>query len=345
MDSVESIFFTITMKGNPAMIFANNKRHIQFAAFFICIFFSLTASAQEKKPADSKAAEINGVVITKQQFDKEVNIHLDRVTRQGRQVPDDQLAALKNDILDGLIEREVLYQESQKAGIKIDEQKIDEQLATIKKRFPSEAEYTTALSKMGLTEDEVKMQISRGLAIRALIEQQIASKIVITDTETKAYYDGNSQMFKQPAQVKASHILIKVEAGADDAKKTAARQKIETVQQKIKAGGDFAELAKEYSEGPSNTRGGDLGLFRRGQMVKPFEDTAFAMKPNEVSDIVETRFGYHIIKVYEVRPEQTLAYADVKDKLNQRMKQEKVEKDASLYISQLKKDAKIEKYL
>jgi peptidyl-prolyl cis-trans isomerase C len=327
------------------MIFANNKRRIQFAAFFICIFFALTASAQEKKPADSKAAEINGVVITKQQFDKELNIHLDRVARQGRQVPDDQLAALKIDILDGLIEREVLYQECQKAGIKIDEQKIDEQLAAIKKRFPSEAEFKTALSKMNLTEDEVQMQISRGLAIRALIEQQIASKIVITDAETKAYYDGNSQMFKQPAQVKASHILIKVDAGADDAKKMEARKKIETVQQKIKAGGDFAELAKEYSEGPSNTRGGDLGFFRRGQMVKPFEDAAFAMQANEVSEIIETRFGYHIIKVYEIKPDQTQAYADVKDKLGQRMKQEKIEKDATQYIGQLKKDAKIEKYL
>jgi peptidyl-prolyl cis-trans isomerase C len=327
------------------MNFANQKRRIQFAALFFCIFFSLTAVAQEKKPADAKAAEINGVVITKQQFDKELNIHLDRVARQGRQVSDDQLATLKNDILDGLIEREVLYQASQKAGIKIDEQKIDEQLAEIKKRFPSEAEYKTTLGKMNLTEDEVKMQISRGLAIRALIEQQIASKIVITDAETKAYYDGNPQMFKQPAQVKASHILIKVDAGADEAQKAEARQKIETVQQKVKAGGDFAELAKEYSEGPSNTRGGDLGFFRRGQMVKPFEDAAFAMQANEVSDIVETRFGYHLIKVYEIKPDQTLAYADIKDKLSQRMKQEKIEKDATQYIGQLKKDAKIEKYL
>lgn len=339
------IFFTIRLKGNPPMKLANNKRRFQFAAFFICIFFALTATAQEKKPADSKAAEINGVVITKAQFDKELSIHLNRVARQGRQMTDDQLAALKNEILDGLIEREVLYQESQKVGIKIENQKVDEQLAAIKKRFPSEAEFKTALGKMNLTEDEVKMQISRGLAIRALIEQQIASKIVITDAETKAYYDGNPQMFKQPAQVKASHILIKVDTGADEAKKAEARKKIEAVQQKIKDGGDFAELAKEYSEGPSNARGGDLGFFSRGQMVKPFEDAAFAMKVNEVSEIVETRFGYHLIKVYEIKPDQTLAYADVKDKLSQRMKQEKIEKDATQYIGQLKKDAKIEKYL
>jgi peptidyl-prolyl cis-trans isomerase C len=327
------------------MILANSKRRFQFAAFFLCIFFALTAVAQETKPADAKAAEINGVVITKQQFDKELNIHLKRVASQGRQVAGDQLTALKKDILEGLIEREVLYQASQKAGIKIEEQRIEEQLAAIKKRFPNEADYKAALANMSLTEDEVKMQISRGLAIQALIEQQIASKIIITDTETRAYYDDNPQMFKQPAQVKASHILIKVDAGADEAQKAEARKKIETVQQKVKAGGDFAELAKEYSEGPSNTRGGDLGFFRRGQMVKPFEDAAFAMKANEVSDIVETRFGYHLIKVYEIKPDRTLAYADIKDRLSQRMKQEKIEKDATQYVGQLKKDAKIEKFL
>jgi len=321
------------------MNFLNNKNWIQFAVFFICIFIAFTAAAEEQK-----AAEINGVVITRAQFDKEFNIHLDRVLKQGQQVSEDQKAGLKKEILEGLIERELLYQESQKVGIKVDDQMIEGQLAAIKKRFPDEAEFKIALGKMNLTEDEVKMQIAQGLAIRQLIEQQVTSKIVVTDLETKAYYDGNPQMFKQPEQVKASHILIKVDAGATEAQKAEARKKIEAVQQKIKNGGDFAELAKEYSEGPSNTRGGDLDFFKRGQMVKPFDDAVFNMKTNEVSGIVETQFGYHIIKVYDKKPEETLAYVDVKDKLNQRMKREKVEKGAGLYINQLKKDANIEKY-
>ena len=322
------------------MNFPNSRRWIQFAAFCFCILLAFTAAAENQK-----VAEINGVVITKEQFEKELNIHLDRVLKQGQQLSEDQKEALKKDILDGLIERELLYQESQKTGIKVDEKMIDEQLTAIKKRFPSETEFKLALGKMGLTEYEVKTQITRGLAIRQLIEQQITSKIVITDLETKAYYDNNPQMFKQSAQVKASHILIKVDAGATDAQKAEARKKIDTVQQKIKDGGDFAALAREYSEGPSKTRGGDLGYFRRGQMVKPFEEAAFNMKTDEVSGIVETRFGYHIIKVYDKKPAQTLAYTDVKDKLNQRMKQQKVEKDASRYINQLKKDAKIKKYI
>jgi peptidyl-prolyl cis-trans isomerase C len=327
------------------MKFVKLNRFLRITAVFALILVFLPAMAEEKKSSKEKLAVVNGVVITQDQFSKELNVHLERVSRQGRQISDDQLGSLKKEILEGLIEREVLYQETQKEGIKVSDQKVDDQLAAIKKRFPDEKEYKIALEKMNLTENEIKEQIARGLAIRELIDQRIAAKIVVTDEESKAYYDGNPQLFNQPEQVKASHILIKADANADEAKKAEARKKIETVQQKVKDGGDFAALAKEYSEGPSNTRGGDLGYFRRGQMVKPFEDAAFTMQPNEVSEVVETRFGYHLIKVYDKKPEQVLAYADVKEKLNQRLKQQKVEKEATQYVDQLKKDAKIEKFL
>jgi peptidyl-prolyl cis-trans isomerase C len=327
------------------MKFVKSRRSILFAIVTIGLFISATGLAQDKAAKDAKAAEINGVVITKEQFNKELNIHLDRVARQGRQLPDSQLAALKEDILNGLIERELLYQESRKEGIKIQQPAVEGQLADIKKRFPSEEQFKVALTQMNLSEAEVRAQIERGLAIRELINQQITNKITVTEAQTKAYYDSNPQMFKQPEQVKASHILIKVDAGAVEAQKKEARQKIENVQQKVKNGDDFAQLAKEYSEGPSKTRGGDLGYFQRGQMVKPFDDAAFSMKKDEVSGIVETRFGYHIIKVYDKKPAQTLAYADVKERLSERIKQEEVEKQAAEYISQLKKEAKIEKFI
>jgi peptidyl-prolyl cis-trans isomerase C len=328
------------------MKFAKISRFAPIAALFVAIFIFLPAMAEEKKPADTekKIAVVNGVVISQIQFDNELKIYLRRVSRQGQQVSDDRLAAVKKDVLEGLIERELLYQKSRKIGIQITDQAVDEQLADIKKRFPGEQDYKNALSAMNLTEDEVKTQISRGLAIRELINQEIMSKISVSDEESKAFYDANPQIFKQPEQVKASHILIKVKADATDAQKAEARKKINDIQQKLKAGGDFADLAKEFSEGPSNVRGGDLGYFRRGQMVKPFEDAAFAMQTNEVSDVVETRFGYHLIKVYDKKPEQIVAYADVKEKLGQRMKQEKAEKEAGQYVEQLKKDATIETF-
>jgi peptidyl-prolyl cis-trans isomerase C len=327
------------------MKFANCRRLYQITTILVLVLFFLPAMATDKKPSDEKVAVVNGVVIARIQFDKELKVHLERVSRQGGQIADDQMEELRKDILEGLIEREVLYQESQKAGIKITDQKVDDQVAAIKKRFPNEDEFKKALATMDLTEEEVREQIQHGLAIRELIDQKVTNKVVITDEETKAYYDANPQLFTEPEEVKASHILIKVDPTADDAAKAAARKKIEDLQQKLKAGGDFAELAKEYSEGPSAPKGGDLDYFRRGQMVKPFEDVAYSMKIDEVSDLVETRFGYHLIKVYDKKPEQTLAYADVKDKIAQRLKQEKVEKDATLYVEDLKKGAKIEKSL
>ena len=324
---------------------ANGNKVYLITAILVMMILSIPVMAADKKTADDQVAVVNGVTISRAQFDKELTVHLQRVARQGGQVSDEQMEMLKKDILEGLIEREVLYQESQKAGIKITDQKVDEQMASIKKRFPSEEEFQRALASMNLTEAEVRSQIQRGLAIRELIDQKVASKIVITDEATSAYYTGNPQLFKQPEQIKASHILIKVEPTADDTAKAAAKKKITDIQQKLKDGGDFAELAKQNSEGPSATRGGDLGYFRRGQMVKPFEDAAFSMKPNEVSDLVETRFGYHLIKVYDKKPEQTTAYEDVKDQIAQRLKREKVEKDATLYVENLKKGAKVEKSL
>ncbi|NNL78399.1 MAG: peptidylprolyl isomerase [Desulfobacterales bacterium] len=320
----------------------NPLLHIPTALALILVF--MPAMAEEKKPSEDKVAVVNGIVITRVQYNREVNIQRERVSRQGRKVSEAQLPAMRNQVLEGLIEREILVQESRKAGIRVSDQKIDEQMANIKKRYPDENEFKNALSKMGFSEDEVKTQIEQGLAIRELIDKQIAGKVEVTDKESKVFYDGNPQLFKQPEQVKASHILIKADAKADEAKKAEAQKKIKEVQQKLKDGGDFSTLAKEFSEGPSNVRGGDLGYFNRGQMVKPFEDAAFTMQPNEVSDVVETRFGYHLIKVYDKKPEQVLAYADVKEKLIQHLKKQKVEKQASEYIDQLKKNAKIEKF-
>jgi peptidyl-prolyl cis-trans isomerase C len=158
----------------------------------------------------------------------------------------------------------------------------------------------------------------------------------------KAYYDANLESFKQPEQVKARHILVKLEEQAEESKKTEAREKIEMVQGKLKKGEDFSTLAKEYSEGPSSSKGGDLGYFSRGQMVKPFEDAAFAMQPGEVSEIVKTRFGYHLIEVTDKKPETTVAYDEIKDRLGQYLKQQKLQKEMALYVETLKSKARVE---
>ena len=303
------------------------------------------AYAAESQSAEQKIALVNGTVIKQAELDSETQRYLDRLQRTGRFPNDLERKEIKKQVLENLIARELLYQQSQKKGIKVDQKEIDEQLTGLKGRFPSEAEFKNALSRNNLTEADLRFQFERDLAIKKLLDGQIGDKVAVSEKETRAYYDSNLETFKKPEQVRASHILIKVDPGADEAKKAEARKKIESLQTKLKKGEDFGALAKEYSEGPSGPKGGDLGFFGRGQMVKPFEETAFAMKPGQVSDMVETNFGYHLIMVTDRTPEGTLPYEEVKDKLQQFLKQQKVQEAIAQYVETLKGKAKIERFL
>jgi peptidyl-prolyl cis-trans isomerase C len=301
--------------------------------------------AQTPEPAVDKVATVNGTAISREAYDREVKLYQQRAARDGQQLPEFQLQMVKKQILDRMIETELLYQDSRKKDIRVESQTVDNQINDIKKRFPNEVEYQKAIKQMNLSEAVIREQIEKGLAINELVKTQIAEKIKISDEETKEFYNANLDRFKQPGEVKASHILIKVEADATEPQKTEARKKIEDIQGKLKKGDDFTALAKEYSEGPSSSKGGDLGFFKRGQMVKPFEDAAFALEIGQVSEIVETPFGLHLIKVFDKKTAGVLAYDEVKDRLEQHLKQQKVKQEVDLYLDELKKDAKIEKLI
>jgi peptidyl-prolyl cis-trans isomerase C len=325
----------------------SNKIRIagKVAVALALILVSAVVFAADKKAPGDMVAVVNGTIITQGEFDRVLDYELRRSAQSGQQIPDAQRPKIENSILDSLIVGELLFQESKKKGIQVKPETVTEQLTKVKKRFPSEPEFKKALEENKLTESKIKADIKRDMAIQQLIDKEVDQKVQITDEESKTFYDTNPQLFQQPERVKASHILIKVDEGAPEEKKAEARKKIKEVQQKVQKGEDFAELAKTYSEGPSAPRGGDLDFFGRGQMVKPFEDAAFSMKPNETSDIVETKFGYHLIKVVDKQPAKKMAYADVKDRIDKHLKDQKLRTERQLYFDKLKKDAKIEKFL
>ncbi len=302
-------------------------------------------SAEGEQPSEDRAATVNGSVITTAEFDREVVRAQRQLMSMGRRVDDSQIAKFKGDVLENLIDVELLYQESQREGIKVDDAALDEHVAGVKKQFPSEDEFKEALSKMNVSEDDIRSDFRRGKAIEQLIDGKIAQKVTLSDEEVKKYYDNNPDLFKQPEQIQASHILIKVDADSDESQTEQARKKIEEIQRKLKEGGDFAALAKEFSQGPSGPKGGELGYFGRGQMVKPFEDAAFALKPGDVSDIVQTRFGYHLIKVTDKKAESTVPYDDVKEKLKDYLKKQKIQEEVGLYVENLKAKATVERFL
>ena len=158
------------------MMFANCRSLYPLTAILLLATILRTALAVDKTATGEKAAVVNGAAITRAQYDRELNVSLQRLVRQGRQIAEAQRAELAKEVFKGLIEREILYQESQKAGIKIDDQQITDQMTDIKKRFPDEEAFNKAMASMDLTEDEVETQILRMLAIRQLIRQSLGEK-------------------------------------------------------------------------------------------------------------------------------------------------------------------------
>lgn len=291
------------------------------------------------------AASVNGTIIYMAELDSEMNRYERQMSMTGQAPDAAKLAEMKKKVLDSLISRELLRQESQKLGIKVDPAEVSAQMDTLKKRFPNETEFVSTLKKMNLTEDKLKEQFAQDMAIKKMIDEKVSDKVTITPEEIKAFYDGNPDLFKAPEMVRASHILIKVDQKATPEEKAKAKEKIVAVQGRIKKGEDFAAVAKEVSECPSSANGGDLDFFQRGQMVGPFEDAAFALKPGDVSDIVETQFGYHLIKVTDKKEAGVTPYDEIKSKIEQHLKQEKVNKELTAYVDQLKTQAKIEVFL
>ncbi len=302
-------------------------------------------AAKKTKPRVAKVAEVNGAVITKAEFDREMDRILQRFNAAGHKLTTNQMAEVKKNVLDNLIARELLYQESKRKGITVDKTEVEKQIADLKKKFPNEQAFTDTLKKMHLTKDSLKTQVEEGMAIQKLVDKEFIKKTVVTDAEAKKYYDEHPDLFKQPERIRARHILIKLSQNATKEEKEKAKKKIMEIQKKLKKGEDFAKLAKEYSEGPSGKNGGDLGYFSKGQMVQSFEQAAFSLKPGQVSDIVQTRYGYHLIKVVDRKPETTVAFKDVKDQLEEYLKQEKVQKEVQQHVEALKKQASIKTYL
>ena len=300
--------------------------------------------AAEQAPDGDKVATINGQTITRTELDQELQPVIQRMSMQGQQPQPEQVAEIREKVLDSLINRELLTQDAKDQGVTVEPEALDAQMEQIRGQFPEEAQFREALSQMGIDEETLRAQMHQRILIQKLIEERIAKDVTVTDEEAQAYYAAHPEQFEKGERLRARHILIKSEPDASDDDKQKARQTLEEVQGKLKKGESFADLAKEYSEGPSGPKGGDLGYFERGQMVKPFEDAAFALKDDEVSEIVETRFGFHLIKAVDRKGESTTEFAEVKDQIKSQLKRQAVQDAVGEYLEALRAKAEIERF-
>ena len=295
-----------------------------------------------------KVASVNGTAISQDEFNRTLTYQQQLAAMQGVTIADDQMPELKYELLEGLIGNELLYQDSQKNGIKVEEKEINESYDEQKQKgqYKTDAEFLEALKQSKHTMASYRAQIKQTLAINHYIKSKFTDSTVISDTEAKKYYDDNPASFQQAAQVRVSHIMIRFASNAEQSKKDEAKKKIEQVMQRLKAGEDFAAVAKEVSEDTnSKANGGDLNYFSKGQIgSQSFEDAAFALKKGETSNIVETTSGYHIIKLTDKMDAKKISYEEAKNDIISSLKSSKVNSNVSKYIVKLKNKSTIETF-
>ena len=256
-------------------------------------------------------------------------------------VPAERRDEIFRRVLDELVTYTLLKQETKGRNVTVTDAEVDEQLNSMRKAAGSEENFTKALAARQMTLERLKADTRVELAIARMMSDLVAAAAV-TGAEAKEHYDQNPAKFKREETVRASHILVMVDPQADAATKQAAKNKIDEVLKRAKAGQDFAALARETSQDASAPRGGDLGFFPRQKMVAPFADAAFALKIGEMSDVVTTQFGYHIIKVTDRKPASTASLEEVGPQLKRMLTEQKKQQQAQAFIAQLKQKAKIE---
>lgn len=300
---------------------------------------------------DNIAVTVNGVDITESEIEKLIQPQIDMIAKKNTQLPPEFAGQYKKQMrqkaLEQLIREQLLDEKVKEAKIVVsDEEAVSALVKIISPQKPlSVEELKEKIESFGQSFDQVKQQTRKRLGYQKVIEAQWAGKINITDDDTKKYYDENPKKFETPEQVRASHILIKPELTDPNADpneaKVKAKAKTQDLLKQIKDGADFAELAKAHSTCPSAANGGDLNFFSRGRMVPAFEKAAFELEIGKVSDIVETKFGYHIIKVTDHKDGGVVSYEQAKDNIIKQLTQKNQSELAQEYMKSLKANANI----
>ncbi len=285
-------------------------------------------------------ARVNGTPIDRGEFERAVK---SLEAQAGGPVPAERRDGIYRQLVDQLVALKLLSQESVVRKVTVPDTDVEGRVAQVKGQFPNEQAFTAALAERQMTPDKLKAEIRQQMQAMKLVETEIGPTVAVTDANVSDFYSKNPDKFQEPEAVHVAHILIRTAENADEAAKKKARTEAQSVLAQIKKGGDFAALAKQHSQDPgSAANGGDLGFVPRGQTVPVFEQAAFALKPAQLSGVVESPFGFHIIKMIAHRDARTVPLQEVKPQVEQFLKQQKTQEKTAAYIEKLKAKAKVE---
>ncbi len=314
-----------------------------------------TAGPAATPKADTVVARVNGSPIMESALDKRIMGVISsnmggNLSRYKPELIEQYKKMLRPQALDEMIAWKLVDQQVEAAGIKVTDKDVE---AAVNELGPKQNppmnfdQYKKRVLESGQDFNDVMQELKTSLARQKFLEPKLAGKVDVNEAQAKAFYDANKKDFQQAEEVRASHILIMPstsDPNTDPNKaRLAAKEKAQKAADKIKAGADFAAVAKTDSNDPgSAANGGDVGFFARGEMEKAFEDAAFGLEPNQVSGPVETRYGYHIIKQTGHKQAGLIPFDEVKEKIIQVLSDEARGQALREYVQSLRPKAKIE---
>lgn len=325
-----------------------NKRIVWFSVCLMllsALLFSAWWFLQHKGNVDPSepVALVNGAPIALKTLEREMRKIRDDHAMQGLFPEGEQLAALRKETLDRLIETELLWQHSTQEGILVTDEAVATELEEMKRQYINEAIFAGVLKSAGLTEAEVLPLIRKDLAVQAWVEREIAGTITVSPEEKQSFYQENAHHFEIPEQVRANQICVYVDADADgtEAAIEAARAAMEALRQRILAGEPFAEVAEEASHCGGLDSGGDMGFITRGSMEEVIEEAAFATEVNALSPIVQSSRGFHLLEVTDRQPARVMPFEEVEQHIETHLRDRKIHEAVADRLAQLRTEADI----
>ena len=302
---------------------------------------AVTAQTAAPDRGLDEIARVNGVVITRREFQIEYRQAVDKHVDEGQPVNEAYIAPIRRAVIQRMVEEELLFQESRRLGIAVPPEDLDDRIAAARVRFESENAFVQEIAGLHMDESQYRRKLHRQMAIDQVIERQVMPSLSVSEVEIRQFYDANPQRFKTPEKIRLSHIFIRFEPGESMDQPTQARRKIETIAAQLAQGGDFAALARDYSEEPRREYGGDLGYIQRGQILPQLETVAFEMAVGEISPILTTGHGFHLLRVTDRKPGNVTTFEEAHPGIRQTLLQLKRDQAVKAYIDTLREKADI----
>jgi peptidyl-prolyl cis-trans isomerase SurA len=292
---------------------------------------------------DRVAAVVNGDPVTLSELQERAGLEWRRVQSMQGAERDQAQAKVLQAALDQIVSERLLEAEAKELGVEAADAQVDAAIEDIKrKNHLDDEQLDRALAEQGLERPAFRRQLRRDIEAFRILEMKVKTRIKVTDEDVKGWYQSHPKEFAGEERVRLRHIFLPVAGGVSAAEEAGARAQGEMVLERLKGGEDFAEVAKKVSKGPSAAEGGELGFVKRGTIQPELEKAAFGLEVGQLSGLVRTKAGFHILKVEERKSAGPLPFDEVKDAIRDRLASERVETHRAQYLAELRKEAVVE---